>query len=67
MQNFSSLAGLKMTEKFVVVSGGGFQVATVMGKEFTTYEKASKELTIEKLEKRREILCLKFAKKLPKK
>ena len=56
-----------MTEKFVVVSGGGFQVATVMGKEFTTYEKASKELTIEKLEKRREILCLIFTKKLPEK
>ena len=30
MPNFSSLAGLEVTEKFVVVVvGGGFQVATV--------------------------------------
>ena len=29
MPNFSSLAGLEVTEKFVCGGGGGFQVATV--------------------------------------
>ena len=29
MPNFSSLAGLEVTEKFVVGGGGRFQVATV--------------------------------------
>ena len=29
MPNFSSLAGLEVTEKFVCGWGGGFQVATV--------------------------------------
>ena len=29
MPNFSSIAGLEVTEKFVGGGGGGFQVATV--------------------------------------
>ena len=35
---------------------------TKAGKENSTYKNALKELNIEELEKRREILCLEFAK-----
>ena len=37
-------------------------VRVIMGNNFKTYKNALKELNLETLEKRREILCLKFAK-----
>ena len=37
-------------------------VRVIMGNNFQTYKNALKELNLETLEKRREILCLKFAK-----
>ena len=37
-------------------------VRVIMGKQFTNYKKSLQELNLETLEKRRETLCLKFAK-----
>ena len=38
-------------------------VRSIMDNDYTTYENALHELKMERLEKRREILCLRFAKK----
>ena len=38
-------------------------VRVIMGKSYKSYKESLKELSLDTLEKRREILCLKFAKK----
>ena len=38
MPNFSSLAGLEVSEKFVVVLGGGFQVGTMSNLNEVAFE-----------------------------